>query len=296
MNRNFLVPLDGSQETGTILSEIQRIASLGDDVHLLHVVPSVNYPVGTQSKEILQLLDQALAYLRATRARWLPSQRGLDLVKTGDPAQEILGTALEKNINLIAMSTHGRKAIPRLLLGSVASEVVRKSQLPVLLARPDTLRCARPLRRILVGVDGVETPKDLLETVKTLAGGAQAEIILFHAVPAVQDPAPQWAFPSRLSVLSTPEHRLQELADSLEAEGLIARPLTSAGEPVEELLGQCMKLDVDLIALATHARTGLERVLEGSVAEGVMRRSPVAVLLQKPLVVKKPALKEDLHA
>ena len=296
MIRNILVPLDGSKETESILPEVQRIASLRDKVHFIHVVPPMHFPIGTPPTRVIEFLEQALAYLQATRLRWLPDQHGLDLVRTGDPASEILGAALEKNINLIAMSTHGRSSLGCLLLGSVASEIVRKAQLPVLLARPDVPRSSRPVQRILVGVEGTEAAPDLLETVKNLAGGSKAEIVLFHVAPRVVDPAPQWAFSSQLSILADPEHRLQELADALENEGYVAWPLVARGEPVEEILAQSRKLDVDLIALATHARTGLERILEGSVAEGVLRRSPTAVLLQRPLLMKKPVLQEGRHA
>lgn len=193
------------------------------------------------------------------------------------------------------MSTHGRSPIGRLLMGSVASEVVKKAQLPVLLARPHVQCSSRPLRRILVGVEGLATPQDLLETVKVLAGGSKAEIILFHAVAAVQDPTPLWAFGSRLAVLSTPKHRLHEAADALEKEGYTAWPLVSEGEPVEEILTHTSRLDIDLIALETHAREGLERMLEGSVAEAVLRRSPVPVLLQKALTIRKAVLREERH-
>ena len=296
MSRNILVPLDGSKEAEAILPEVQRIATLQDHVHFLHLVPHVHAPAGNEVAHAIGLLEQALALLQATRARWLPDQRGLDLVREGDPASEILRAALEKNINLIAMSTQGRSGFGRFLMGSVAAEVVRKAQLPVLLTRPDGAKTVRPLRRILVGVEGRETPHELLETVKSLAGGLKVEIILLHAVSPVIDPAPVWETPLKLSVLDTPEHRLQDLADAVEREGYAVRPVISDGMPVETILAVSRTLDVDLIALATHARTGLERFLEGSVAEGVLRRSPVAVLLQKPLVSKKSVLQEERHA
>ena len=296
MNRTILVPLDGSKETEAILPEIQRLATLQDRVHLLHVVPPVHAPVGLSVQHVLGFLDQALAYLQITRTKWLPDQRGLDLVRAGDPAQEILGAALEKNVNLIAMATRGRSGLQRFLLGSVASEIVRKSQLPVLLARPDLRILARPIQKILLAVEGTEAPADLLETVKSLAGTAKADIILFHAVPPVQDPAPQWAPPVPLSILNGPGHRLQELADRLEQQGYAAWPVVCQGPPVEEILGHAARLDVDLIAMATHARTGLERIFEGSVAEGVLKHAACPVLLQKPLLVRKPVLEGERHA
>jgi nucleotide-binding universal stress UspA family protein len=69
----------------------------------------------------------------------------------------------------------------------------------------------------------------------------------------------------------------------------------ASGDPVEKILEQAKNLDVDLIALATHARSGLERLIAGSVAEGVLRKSPVSVLLQKPLVIRHPTLQGEPH-
>ncbi len=295
MTKQILVPLDGSKEAEVILSEVQRVATVRDSIHLLHVLPPLPAPVGLDPTHMLALQDQADSYLDVACERWLFGQKGTNVVRFGDPATAILGYALEQNIELIAMTTHGRGNMARLLFGSVAATVVRTTQLPVLLTRPDILHHARPLRRILVSVAGSETPNDLLTTVKSLAGGPGTDIVLFHAVPPVQDPAPQWAAPSPLSLSSLPEHYLQELADGLEEQGFTAWPSVASGDPVDAILEQAKKLDVDLIALATHARSGLERLIAGSVAEGVLRKSPVSVLLQKPLVVHHPTLQGESH-
>jgi nucleotide-binding universal stress UspA family protein len=295
MTKQILVPLDGSREAEAILSEVQRIAAVRDQVHFLHLLPPLPAPVGLGPTHVLTLHQQAEAYLDVARERWLYEQKGVDVVGTGDPATGILAYALEKNIDLIAMTTHGRGGMARFLFGSVAATVVRKAQLPVLLTRPGIPHPTRPLKRILVSVAGSETPNDLLTTVKSLARGPDTDIVLFHAVPPVQDPAPQWALETPLSLNSRPEHYLQELADSLEEQGYTAWPSVLSGDPEEKILEQAKKLDVDLIALATHARTGLERLMAGSVAEGVLRKSPVSVLLQKPLVIHHPALKGEPH-
>jgi nucleotide-binding universal stress UspA family protein len=296
MHRNILVPLDESEEAEAILAEVQRVASFRDHVYLLHVVPHRAFPAGLSAADGVALLEGRQKNLRAIRSRWLPDQPGLDIVRAGDPAEEILGVALEKNINLIAMSTHGRGAIGRFLMGSVAGEVVRNSQLPVLLTRPGMMPASGALERILVAVDALVTPEHLLETVKTLAAAPKAEIILCHVVAPVTDPAPVWAFPDRLSILNSPESRLKSLAETLKKEGFAARSFVSDGDAIEEILAQARYEEVDLIALSTHARKGLERLFEGSVAEGVLRRSPVTVLLQKPLTMRKVSVQDERHA
>ena len=295
MTKRVLVPLDGSKEAESILSQVQRIAGPGDEVHLLHLVPPLHAPVGLEATHELPLHEKGATYLELTRKLWLPRREGLDVVRTGDPAEGILALALEKNTDLIAMTTQGRSGIARLFLGSVALTVVRKAQLPVLLTRPDMAISSGPIRRILVSLEGGEASKDLLATVKALAAGPKAEIILFHATPGVKDPAPQASPFTPWSRLTSPERRLQLLADVLEEEGYTAWPVVTEGEAAPEILSNIKKHAVDLVALATHARSGLERLLEGSVAEQVLRQSPVAVLLQKPLVVHQPILQGESH-
>jgi nucleotide-binding universal stress UspA family protein len=272
MARTILVPLDGSPAAETILPEVARVFPAGGKVHLIRLCPSKSD-------------REAAEYVARVRRRAFPGSSGLDLVRPGKPADGILRAALEKNIDLIAMTTHARRGLARQMLGSVAAEVVRKSQLPVLLTRPDTRAPGKSIRRILVPIDGARAPTDLLETVKFLCPEGRAEVLLLRVIPPVSDPAPQWASGASFSELASPSHRLQELADKLEDEGYYAWPITSAGRPEDEILGHCTRLDVDLIAMSTHGRSGLERLLEGSVSEKVLSRSPVAVLLQKPLVI-----------
>ena len=73
-------------------------------------------------------------------------------------------------------------------------------------------------------------------------------------------------------------------------------PRRQWNESLAALARLCQKHGVDLIAMTTHGRTGLDRFLEGSVSEKVLRRSPVAVLLQRPLLIRKPTLAGGAYA
>jgi nucleotide-binding universal stress UspA family protein len=276
MARVILVPLDGSSESETILPEVVRVLHPKGKVHLLRLVPTDSTQEGAD-------------YLGKVRRTFFPDRAGLDIVRTGQPADGILRAALEKNIDLIAMTTHARRGPRRRIWGSVASEVVKKAQLPVLLTRPDTPRPARPIQRVLVPVDGLQPPSDLLESLKFLCPDVRTEIILLRVLPQVQGAAPQASAP-------TPERSMQELADSLEEEGFYAWPLTCVGRAEDEILIHGKNLGVDLIAMTPHGRTGRDRFIEGSVSEKVLRRSPVAVLLQRPLLLRKPTLAGGTYA
>src|SRR5436190_6908986 len=86
MSKQILVPLDGSKEAEAILWVVQRVATMRDSVHLLHVLPSVPAPVGFDPTYVIVLQDQADAYLDVVRKRWLFVQKGVNVVRSGDPA------------------------------------------------------------------------------------------------------------------------------------------------------------------------------------------------------------------
>ncbi len=280
MMRKILVPLDGSEQAEAILPEARRLASPDAEIHLLHVTPLPTPPTGEPTR-MLGLHEMALPYLEKAR-QLVPGARGLDLVRSGPPADAILQVALEMNIDLVAMTTHARKGLGRWALGSVAEGVVRRTELPVLLKRPDVAARRSPFKRILVPLDGSERSAAILETVKPLAAAAKAELVLLHVTPRIFDPAPQWAMKGALSPAGEPAHRYQELADRLEEGDLTAWPVMAEGDAAEEIVSRARELDVDLIAMATHGRTGLSRVLFGSVTQQVLLRSDRPLLLIRP--------------
>jgi nucleotide-binding universal stress UspA family protein len=278
MFERLLIPLDGSPEGEAVLSEVPRVAATGAEVYLLHVIPNVTPPVGSPTVGLFTLPEHAEQYLDGLAVR-LSNVRTRTFVDAGDPADRILKVALSLNIDTIAMTTHARAGISRSLLGSVAQEVVRRSSLPVFLVRPGMPTRARPVRRILVPLDGSPRSERMLDVLRPLAYGTRAELLLLHVVPLEEDTA-----------LRDPSRAYEKMARSLESACVSARPIVTRGDPVIEIIHQAKAQDVDAIAMATHGRTGLERMLVGSVAEGVLRRADCPVLLLR--VVGVPKLQE----
>lgn len=291
MFERFLVALDGSSESEAILSEVQRIAAPNAEAYLLHVVPNVTPPAGPPAMGLLTLPEQADGYLEGLAAR-LPNVRTRIFVDAGDPADRIIKVALSLNVDAIAMTTHARTGVSRALLGSVAQKVVRGSSLPVLLVRPGMPTRARPMRRILVPLDGSDRSARILETIRPMAGRTHAELLLLHVLPIDEnDPMVGWPDLGPRMVLSDPLRRYEEMARSLETGGVAAWPIVTRGEAVLEILHEAKAHDVDAIAMATHGRRGLDRALMGSVAEGVLRRADCPVLLLR--VVAAPKMQES---
>jgi nucleotide-binding universal stress UspA family protein len=287
MSCRVLVALDGSVASEAALGEVERIAVGGAGVHFLHVVPMLPSIVDATSAGVMAGHDRALAYLGELRER-LPDLRGLDLIRAGDPAGAILQVALEFNIDLIAMGTHVRTSLATWFLGSVAETVVRRSQLPVLLRRPDLPAANKTLRRILVPLDGSGDSLAILPTVKSLALRTGAEVVFLHLSEGALAPLAPSGAPDLSGGSEDPKEKLLSLARRLEKSDMVFWQTVAEGDAVEEILDHAKTLDADLIAMSTQAGGDPERTVVGGAAIAVVGRTERAVLLQRP-VVHSPA-------
>lgn len=145
MYRRVIVPLDGSALAEGILPFILQIAGpLDMEVVLLRVMTPIPPSVVEASRhveveDVEGRLAEARAYLAPLAAKL--GTRGLKasvMVRRGEPAAEILAGAREAAADLIAMTTHGRSGLARLLFGSVAEVVLRESETPVFLMKLTT--------------------------------------------------------------------------------------------------------------------------------------------------------------
>ncbi|MBI2930335.1 MAG: universal stress protein [Planctomycetes bacterium] len=276
----ILVPLDTRPESEIVLAEVQRVAPRKAEVFLVHVIPQVSLSAGSELSSVLALPEQAERYLART-ARKLRNMSVRVFVDAGEPSERIVKVSLALNVGLIAMATHGRQGVKRLLLGSVARDVLRASPVPVLLVRPGASAPARPMKRVLVPVDGSDRSQRMLDVVSTMAAGTPLEVVLLHVV------SEEGAADSENSMARD----LRETAQELRRRGMDARSVVVRGQPIEAILRQAKALDIDMIAMATHGRTGLDRLIMGSVTEGVLTGAdrPVMVLRSspRPLAVRR---------
>ncbi len=284
MFKRILVPLDGSPAGEAILDHARNYAAPKAEIFLLHVLPNVTPPVGSPSAQLLALPEQAEAYLDTLADRF-PAMRVRIFVDTGDPADRIVRVALGLNIDLIAMMTRAPGTASRVLLGSVAQDVVRGTSLPVLLVRPGVAAVQRPANRFLVPLDGSVRSQRILDVLRN----EKTDVVLLQVAETIDDSRAGLAHLDRpvRRVMETPARRLEEIGDALAARGVTSSPLLVHGDVVRQILAQARARDIDAIAMATHGRTGLERLVMGSVAEGVLRGADCPVLLLRAIATPK---------
>jgi nucleotide-binding universal stress UspA family protein len=140
--KKILVPLDGSETSEAILPEIEKLASaFGASISLLYVVPTLIFPGTMEAVVQYETIAEALTkegetYLRTIEKRLQGNGFTVEgHLLQGNEAHVILDHADRKDIDLIAMSTHGRSGVSRWLLGSVTEKIVRHATKPILLVR-----------------------------------------------------------------------------------------------------------------------------------------------------------------
>lgn len=199
-------------------------------------------------------------------------------------APAILRYAEEHDIDLIVMGTHGRQGAKRLALGSVAEDVVRHAPCPVFTVREQ--ETAPAVNRIVAPIDFSEHSREALRNAKALAQHYGARIDLVHIVeetlhPAFYGPAMQSIYDAQPDIEERAVERLKTFYRETEGPDSEVTFHAGPGRAPEALAEYARERAADLIVMATHGRTGLERMRLGSVTEKLMRRAPCPVFTVK---------------
>lgn len=298
MFARILVPLDGSPLAEGILSEVAELARLhGAEILLLRVALAHTFPGVDATEAQVQAVQEAEGYLaeveRGLTARGI---RVSSAVRYGQAAEEILDHAQARHAGLIAMCTHGRTGILRIMLGSVAEAVLRASPVPVLLLRaqapapslagaPDVAAAVSvpAFRHILCPVDFSAHSDRAMEYAGDLAQRFQADLTVLHVIYDPLDIACSHIPHPPLEQLREESIRgAERMLDRRVRRRLRHLPRTktavAAGAPFRQIIRYAEEHRVDLIVMGTQGLTGLDRLIMGSTAERVVRMAPCPVV------------------
>jgi nucleotide-binding universal stress UspA family protein len=137
-----LVPLDGSELAETVLGPIGELASaLPSELVLVGATGPLDYAYGDgiafARPGLEEELEKVLVYLEAVAERLRADGHSVEIAaEMGGPGSVVDAVAHEGKVDLIAMTTHGRSGLARLTLGSVATETLQRTTIPLLLTRP----------------------------------------------------------------------------------------------------------------------------------------------------------------
>jgi nucleotide-binding universal stress UspA family protein len=310
MYRRLLVPLDGSAFAEHAIPLAISIAKrAGAEIEILHVhsplaaiygegpVIPIDSLESVHRKHKEQYLDQVISRLSSST-----SVTVRPLFFDGDIAGTIGRVAANTEVDLVVMTTHARGIIGRLWLGSVADELVRSLTLPLLLVpprqAPADFRADRVLKHILLPLDGSAVAEQMITPASRLGELMGADYTLLRVIR----PLAAFGFPLQGSELGREAEsvlrRSQEVQVDLNKEArqyldavarkfdratpTVRKKVVEEDQPAVAILRQAEAQAVDLIALETHGRRGLARMMLGSVADKVVRGASIPVLLHRP--------------
>lgn len=297
MYRTIMVPLDGSEFSRHAIPWALAVAHpAGADVHLVHVMVTP-YGMGAVDEMTISpvvLLEQRSAQQSSLEglAERLSLSTGVSFtaaVEEGEPWKALDRYAGQHDVDLVVMTSHGRGPIARAALGSVSDLLVRRTHLPVLLARayshaPEEREDAA-VSDVLVPLDGTPEGETVIDHAIELSAltGASCTLLQVYVAELLDRIVAADVRADAAAVAAgeaESESYLMRVRERFHGRGVAATCVVRRGsDAVSGILEYCASHPVSLIAMATRGRHGVARALLGSTATTLLEKTRVPMLL-----------------
>ena len=284
-----LIASDLSEASNHAVQQGAELAA-GGRIALCHVMPELGTHalLPQQYEEDLnkqlevqpRLTDALLGQL----ARLVPNvEPGAEVfIELGSDYAQILRRAEEWQAELIAVGTHGRTGLKRLLVGSVADQVVRAAHCPVLVARPSREGA------VLAATDLSDPALPAIELAAAEAKRRGKKLVIMHAMESAREGDAAMGLLGALPALDTEETRAARrtlaaeiISTAVARLGVEAEVVISDEDALQETLRLAEALPASLIVVGTHGRSGFSRIVLGGTAARVIEHAPCSVLVAR---------------
>jgi nucleotide-binding universal stress UspA family protein len=274
---------------------LAQAAEFGSDLVIFHVHDSVDIAAQEDSANA----PDAYAQARVQKQHFEPLvQRAGNLgvhcrtvVRTGPAAEQILAFLRERRVDRVVMGTHSPGPIGKLLVGSVAEEVLRNSPVPVNIVGPNVIEGAYrhfSTRTILCSVDTHGTSRVVARFAAELAACHKASLILQHVIPHQERDE---ILAGR--TLGQIETELPSLVPPSLQHKVGVRTRAVLGDPTEELLYQGRAQHASLIVLGAQGASRFAAITRAGVVYKVLAFAQCPVITLSPIVLAEFAAGED---
>jgi len=264
----LLLPTDGSKfSEGAIREAINLAKNCSSKIFVLSVV-EMNPEFEALAPEIIEKMErETRQHLESVKSRAL--KEGVDceiIVHEGEePYRYIVDEAAKKQVEMIIMGRRGRTGLKRLMMGSVTARVIGHSPCKVLVI-PETAKVS--YKNILIATDGSKYSDAAALEAISIAKRCGSDLIALSVTTKDKD-------------LLSAKKSVEKISQIAEREGLKSKTLTPRGTPSNVIVETAEKKNADVIVVGSHGKTGLERLLMGSVTERVIGQANCAVLVVK---------------
>lgn len=302
-----IAAVDGTPVSEAALEALMAMKfAEGTEIKLLSVLKPGETPLlamlkgGRQGADHTQLQESAKAALEEMRGRVEASMPGCKLsyeLLQGDPKVKISEAARNWSANLIVMGSRGNKGVDLIVLGSVSQGVLMQAPCPVIIVKPEEKRSIGDgFKNVLIAMDNSPYSQAALNWLKGLDWGSDVRFKLISVVQSLSDTLvdEQLAVRSSAVVLehettvAMAETELQIHANELSTKVDGSRIITEVleGDPREAILQAASDWPAHLIVMGSHGRTGLTKLLIGSVSQAVAVHADCSVAIVRGLVAK----------
>ncbi|MDJ1423218.1 MAG: universal stress protein [Candidatus Methanoperedens sp.] len=281
MFENILFPTDFSEYAQKTLECIGEIPGVKEAV-LLHVVDVAHLSKRGVAQE--PYIENARVRLdeqkKQLESLGLKVKTKVDVITEGDASHAVLENVNKEKVSLVVMGAHGKSLIEGILLGSVATNVLRYGNTHVLIMRYKLAEwlgtkkfekfCSRIFSKVLLPTDFSEPAMEALSLVKNLEGIEEA--VLVHVVDRGETQEEIEAN------VQEAKKKLEDIKEDLSKAGLRVKAHICVGSPPDKIISVAEEEDVSLIIMSTLGKGVFRELLLGSTARDVVRQTERSVL------------------
>ncbi len=266
----LLVATDGSKFSKSAIREALNLAKTCSSKLIAVSVVKTNVEFEDLVPQVVEKAEREVReHLESVKNKALKEGLDCEIVihRSEEPFRDIVNDAVKNQVNMIIVGTHGRTGLKRLMMGSVTAKVIGHAPCNVMVVPMD----ARiTLEKILIATDGSIYSELASREAISIAKRTNSGLIALSIAKKDEN-------------LPVAKESIDMVREVAEREGIKVDALTLKGEPYEVIVKTAKQKNAGLIVVGSHGRTGVERLLMGSVTERVIGHSGTAVL-----VVRKP--------
>jgi nucleotide-binding universal stress UspA family protein len=264
----LMVATDGSKYSESAIREAISLAKICSSNLIAVSVVKADIELDSVLPQFVEKAEQdAIKHLESVKTQ--AAKEGVNCItivsRSEEPYEDIVRHALKNNVDMIIMGTHGKTEMKRLMMGSVTALVIGHAPCKILVL---PLNAKVECKNILIATDGSKYSEAAASEALGIAKRCQSSLIVISVASSDEE-------------IASAKDNVNKVTVAAEKEGIKTAAIVTTGKPYEAIIETSKKNKADFIIVGSHGRTGLARLLMGSVTERVIGHAEVAVLVVK---------------
>lgn len=282
MYNNILVGFDGSEYSkAAVIESSHWIRRHGGRLILVHAVDFDEEETAVTQEQKEKRLDIGKNICLQSRETAIV-EFGIEaesIVCEGDPSEIIIDIAQEKDSDLIALGTHGRRGLKKLLMGSVTSKVIVNSPCDVLVVKKSCSECTGKYESILAPFDGSEFSKRALNKACLLSKNDDAVVTVLYVMPRYEEMIGFFRTKAiERSMIEEANKMLGSAQELASKHGITLKTEIADGHADDMIVQTAIRLENDLIVIGSYGWKGISKLIMGGTTERVIMNATCPVL------------------